>query len=211
MIGINLIDGAVLADRRRKRRVRRWVLAAGAAGLVATVPVFMEWSRHQQVVSLRAERGALEAQIESTRSKLNQLGNEIRNLEAQTARANTLRSKRSWSRLLSVVSEVMPQDLWLVSIATDPPRPVRGNRDLRPKKPKQGAAAQDGDDAPQVVTMEAPRALTFDGYALVHRDLYDFMSGLKGTDVFADVSLTKATEEPVFSAKAVRFKIHCRW
>ncbi len=211
MIEINLIDESVLAFRRRRRRAGRWILSTAVAGVVATIPLLMEWTRHQQVVTLRGEQVALEARIGSTRSMLNDLGIEIRNAEAQTDRANALRSKRSWSGLLGLISTIVPDELWFVSLATDPPQPARGNRDLRGAAAPGRDVAGATDGTPRVVTMKAPRALTFEGYALDHRDLYEFMSRLKDSDVFADVSLTKAAEEPVLSSKAVRFSVHCVW
>ncbi len=209
MIGINLIADSVLVSRRRRRRVQRWVMSVLAAGVVASIPVGIELSRHQQVQSLRGEKRLYAAQIESMRSELNEVGIENRGLSAQTARANALRTKRSWSRLLAMVSRTLPEELWLTSMSTDPAVPIRGHRDLTPRK--SAAPAGEVDDAPRVVTMEAPRALKLAGYALEHRHLYEFMSRLKSVEAFGDVSLTKAVEEPVFRSKAVRFEIRCTW
>lgn len=219
MIGINLIDPSVLSARRRKRRIQRWVLAALTGGGVGAFPVGLEISRHQQVMALEGEKSVLQSRIDATRDQLNAIGIEIRNLEAQTARASALRTKRSWSGLLALLSSIAPEEVWFVSLATDPATPGRGSKDLTPPKPPPTAAAATKTPAdkpakpepPAVVMMEAPRALVFEGYALEHRNLYDFMSRLKESNLFADVSLTKAAEEPVLSGKAVRFKIQCRW
>ena len=210
MIGVNLIDAGVLAARCRKRHLAGWGLALLATGVLAAFPVGIELSRHQKVQALNDRKITLATSIETTRGELNQIAIEILSLESQTARADALRAKRSWSRMLTMFSQTMPEEVWLVSIATNPVAPTRGNKDMRPPPIKN----QNNGEKPQtlrVVTMDAPRALTFEGYAVAHRDLYEFMSTLKQTDLFSDVDLTKAVEEPVYNAHAVRFKIECKW
>lgn len=212
MIGINLIDDSVLAARLCKRYLRRWLTVVLATVAFAVFPVGLEASRQRSVQSLKLEKGVLTSQLESSSAKLTTVGMEIHALEAQAARADALRRKRPWSQLLGKIAEVMPEELWLVSLATVPSAPSGGNRNLIPsaatRKSSSGAA---DDDKPQVVTMEAPRALALEGYALAHKNLYEFMSLLKDTNLFADISLTRASEEPVLTAKAIRFKIECRW
>ncbi len=214
MIGINLIDESVLAARRRRRHLRRWLMVLLATAGAAAFPVGLEVSRQQRVQSLKKEKGVLNAHIESSRSKLSAMGMEIRALQAQAARADALRRKRPWSQLLRRVAEVMPQELWLVSLSTVPAAPVGGHKNMIPEEvPANAPFSGDpkGERSPKVVTMEAPRALTFEGYALAHGNLYEFMSRLKDTNLFTDISLTRAYEEAVLTAEAVRFKIECRW
>ncbi len=208
MIGINLIAPSVLEARCRKRRIQRWIYVCAIGSLVAAIPLSIEISRHQKVQSLKREKTMLATMIESTRSRLNESGIEIRNLEAQMGRANALRSKRPWSRLLALIADTLPQELWLVSLATDPSTSTVGYRDLTPIA-SPGVAGTDS--APQVVTMEAPRALVLQGYALHHKNLYEYMSRLKRSERFNDVSLTNASEEPVLGSTAVRFEVECTW
>lgn len=211
MIGINLIDDSVLASRLRRRCLRRWMVVLLATMGLAIFPVGLEASRRQSMQSLNLEKSMLSSQMESSQAKLSTVALEIRALQAQAARADALRRKRPWSQLLGKVAEVMPEELWLISLATVPSAPAGGNRNLVPAAAAKNPSTGDGDDEPQVVTMEAPRALAIEGYALAHKNLYEFMSRLKGTGLFVDISLTRASEEPVMTEKAIRFKIECSW
>lgn len=207
MIGINLIPESVVLAKRRRRRLRLWSIVLLATMAVAALPVGVEITRQHQVLTLKGERRQVEVDIKSTRETLNRAGSEIRTLEAQMARSDALRTKRPWSRLLGMLSRNMPDEMWLLSVATDPAVPARGDRDLTPKKSSKNARGHE----PTVVTLEAPRALALEGYAQEYRNLYEFMSRLKQANVFREVTLTRATDEPVFDANAVRFKILCRW
>lgn len=208
MIGINLIPESVLLARRRRRRLRVWAITLFSTAAVGAFPIGLEFSRYRQVQSLESQRRRIETDIESTRADLNQVGVEIGTLRSQMARADTLRTKRPWSRLLGMFSRTLPEEVWLLSIATDPAAPARGDRDLTPKP---SASKNDQQQGPKMVTLEAPRTLALEGFALEYRNLYEFMARIKLAEAFADVTLTRATEEPVFDAHAVRFKILCRW
>ena len=126
MIGVNLIDAGVLAARRRKRHLVGWGLALLTTGVVAAFPVGIELSRHQKVQALNDRKMMLAGSIDTTRGELNRIAIEILSLESQTARADALRTKRSWSHMLAMFSQTMPEELWLVSIATNPVAPTRG-------------------------------------------------------------------------------------
>ncbi len=213
MIAINLINPGTLRRRRSKRRIKQWVgVFVITAGVVA-VPVSFELSREHQVQVLRAERVEIAAQNEATRQMLNEQGIEIRNLEAQANRAQALRGKRSWSKLLGIVGRVLPREVWLASLNTEPARPTGSSRDMSSiPAVRPGASSSTGkDEEPRVVTMKAPRSLRIEGYALDHDNLFDYTSRLKAMQIFTDVKLKKAMEEPVFSGKAIRFNLVCNW
>jgi len=206
MIGVNLIPQAEVVARKRRRRLRAWSLAIVIAAAVGSAPVAVEFTRHHQVQSLRSEKGRVRRDIETTRAELNRLGLEIRDLQAQAARADALRTKRPWAHLLTLLSETLPQEMWLVAVATDPAAP----RQSGPYRPAKRDPAKP-DAPPEVVTLEAPRQLAVEGYALDYRNLYEFMSKLNQAEVFQTVTLTRANDEPVLNTSAVRFQILCSW
>ncbi len=210
MIGVNLIPEPVLQLRLRKRRLWLWALIVTVVCLVGAFPVGVEVSRQRRLRLLRAERSDIRGSVKTTLAELNSARAEIRTLEAQAARADALRAKRSWSGLMKTLARALPEKMWLVSVATEPTAPRPGDRDLRPK-PSSKPADPNAPKKNTVVTLEAPRALALDGFALEYRDLYDFMSRLKTASVFTEVVLTRASDAPVFDASAVRFRILCRW
>lgn len=209
MIRINLIAESELLARQRARRFRRWTVVVIVAAVTAAFPVGVELSHQQKLLALQAERRDVAEKITSTTTALNAAILEVAQLKSHIARADALRSKRSWSRLLALISRAVPDDMWLISLATDPPAPRSGHRSRSAKKSAASKSAESTE--PKVVIIEAPRALVLEGYTLQHHALYEFMSRLKGTKVFNDVELTTATEEPVFASKAIRFKLLCRW
>jgi hypothetical protein len=209
MIGINLIDESVLVARRRVRRLQKWAMVIAAALVVASFPVGVEISRQHRLVGLRDEQNDANNKIQSAKAKLEKTRLEVAQLNVQIDRADALRTKRSWSRLLHLIERNLPDEMWMVAIATDPPVPPSGVHDRTRLANSRSEGNNEG--IAQVVTFEAPRAIVLEGYTLHHGSLYDFMARLKQTKVFNDVELTKASEEPVFASKAVRFKLTCRW
>jgi len=207
MTGVNLIAESELMARRRRRRVRTWSVALLIVAAVGSLPVAVEFTRHHQVQSLRGQRQRVQNDIEKSRAELNQTALAIRELRAQAARADALRTKRSWAGLLTTISGRLPQEMWLSSVATDPASP----RNSGPYRPTSRKPNGEEDAEPAVVTLEAPRQLSVEGYALDYRNLYEFMSGLNETEVFKAVTLTRSNDEPVLNTSAVRFQILCRW
>lgn len=209
MIAINLIDDSLLAARRRVRRMRQWTIVIATGLVIAAFPVGVEISRQQELVALREEQINSDNRIRSTKAKFEETKLEVAQLNVHIDRADALRSKRSWSRLLDLISRNLPDEMWMVSVATDPPVPPSGVRDRTLPASSRSRGSNQG--IPQVVSFEAPRALILEGYSLQHGSLYEFMADLKSTNVFNEVELTRATEESVFASTAIKFKLTCRW
>jgi Tfp pilus assembly protein PilN len=209
MIAINLVDESVLLLRRRSRHIRRWVLAVLGAAVLGVFPVGVEYSRNRRLQSLEGEQEEIVLSTQTVRATLNELDTDIRTLETQVSRADALRAKRSWSGLLGLVSDTLPDAVWLVSLATDPAIAPSGERNFIPKEDKTPGDKEK--PSRTVVTLEAPRALNLQGFALEHRYLYEFMTKLKATNAFSEVTLTRLAEQPVLGGNAVRFDILCRW
>ncbi len=213
MININLIDPKIISARRRIRRMRGWLTLIVLTMLVGTVPAGVEYARERKLRTLTTEQQSLVKQLQSGKTQLDKIDADVRTLESQIARADTLRTKRSWSRLLGNIGRLMPEQMWLESIATDPVRPRRGSLDLRPKKEKKKKTAtkKPVSEESKIIRLEASEGLILEGYTQQHRHLYKFIENLKQANYFSNIELTRAAEEPVLSAKAVRFKIVCRW
>jgi Tfp pilus assembly protein PilN len=188
----------------------RWAMAATLASAVSSFPVGMEMSRNQRARALNAELSVINERVAMSTERHNKLSVQIGTLRTQIDRANALRSKRPWAALLEGISKSLPDDIWLSILATNPPRPAGGRKIIALPESK-----IDPNDTQKpettIITMEAPRALSLEGYSLTQQSLYEFMSRLKSTGLFIDVGLEKAAEEPVLTGKAVRFKIHCQW
>jgi Tfp pilus assembly protein PilN len=208
VIAINLIPERVVLAKRRRRRLRAWSCILLLSAAVCAVPVSVEAARNRRVRSLRADRTQLLKDIEKSRAELNRIRLDVQDLKAEAARADALRTKRPWATLLAMLSDTLPKEMWLVSVATDPATPPRGDVDRTAETPP---TPPDEDAEAEVVMLEAPRKLTLDGYAVDYLSLLRFMSDLNTCKAFQTVSLTRAVDEPTFDATAVRFKILCEW
>jgi Tfp pilus assembly protein PilN len=205
MVSINLLPPSLLRKRSVRRRVRAWSGVLACALSAGAIPVIAHQSVRAQENSLLARRESIDGHRSSLQRELAQGIRSIQSLQTQLARADALRSKRSWSTLFGMISACMPEGTWLTLLATDSPGPSPS----RPAAKVGKAAESDNDDA--MVRMEGATALTLQGFAVDHGDLYAFMSRLKATNLFDDVTLIRSGLEPVLDGQAVRFELRCTW
>lgn len=205
MVSINLLPPSLMRKRVVRRRVRTWsVLVACALGAGA-IPVVMYQSARAQEDSLRARRESVDGDRSSLQRELAQWTRSIQSLHTQLARADALRSKRSWSTLLGMIGSCMPEGTWLTSLATDSPGAIKARPGAKTGSTEK---AENGDAA---VRMEGATSLTLQGFAVDLDDLYAFMSRLKATNLFSEVALIRSGREPVLAGQAVRFELQCTW
>lgn len=203
MVSVNLLPVGIQAAKRRNRRVRLWLSAGIAVGVVAAVPLALDISKTATAASLAARLAPLEQRLEEVRGSLKTVAIEREVLTGQIARADALRGKRSWSALLTLLATRSPDSVWLTALRT----PTLG-----PQQTSATSAAATAKNAqPQSVTLGGPSGIHLEGYALDHEALYGFMSALKDTKVFQRVELTSAGKEPVLTGMAVRFVLECYW
>jgi Tfp pilus assembly protein PilN len=205
MVSINLLPPLLVHQRAVRRRVRAWSGVLACALGAGVIPVVMHQSARAQENSLLARRETIDGDRSSLQRELAQGTRSIQTLQTQLARADALRSKRSWSALFGMISACMPEGTWLTLLATDSP----GSGKARPAA-KVGNAAE-SDDSNATVRMEGATGLTLQGFAVDHGDLYAFMSRLKATNLFGDVTLIRSEREPVLAGQAVRFELRCTW
>ena len=123
MISVNLIPSEVLIRHAVKRRIWRWAVACVLLAGAALVPVVIEARQQAQVERLKLKFMDMEGQVSGLRGQLSATAQTVLDLDAELARAHALRTKRSWSGLLALLSACLPQEVWLTSVATDPPQP----------------------------------------------------------------------------------------
>jgi len=204
MIAVNLIPPAVLAARRRSRRIRQWLVIVSVSAALCAVPVLIQLRQHARLVSLRGQKRQQEAEVATLRGELGELTRATVDLDRRIKRADALRTKRDWAGLLTLVVECMPPEVWLTAVTTEAPASRAPSRrgGLRPAEP----AEQN-----EMVVMAGARQVALAGYAVQHEQLYDFMTRLKASNTFASVELVKAGMEPTLASQAVRFELRCKW
>ena len=201
MVSVNLLPAGIRSARRRNRRLQIWVSAVLAVMMLTAIPLALDVSKSAAAASIESRLEPLQSRLSAVRADLKKAVAEREELTAQIARADALRSKRSWSSLLALLSSVAPDTVWFTSLRTATVAPQRAA-----PQPAGGKAAQ-----PQAVTLGGPGGIHLEGYALDHDALYAFMSALKDTKTFDRVDLTSAGQEPVLNGTAVRFVLECYW
>jgi Tfp pilus assembly protein PilN len=209
MVGVNLIPSEMLIRHRLMRRLQGWVIVGVALAGATLVPVAVEGRQQAQIERMRASVAEVETKLRSVRGEVASTAQTVLDLDAELARAGALRTKRSWSGLLALLSESLPPQVWLTSLATDPPQPVSGHGTV----PAVGKAPEEAKTGGKgiVIVLEAPTALRLEGYALDHVGLLDLITELKDSGSFATVSLVNAGMEPVLGGRAVHFVLACEW
>jgi Tfp pilus assembly protein PilN len=217
MIRVNLIPEEILVAQLVRARVQRWTVAIIAALAVLAIPFGLDFHHQQQVKELRAQHAELEQNLTSVRSDVRDVIAEQRKVHGQIERAKALRTKRGWSGLVTLLADCLPNEVWLSNLSTDPPSPRGGQKKnrsggsvlsrLRKGKEKLTAAPEGN----TTITIDAPRALVFHGFAADNENLWQFIAQLKATDVFDEVTLVNSGVEPVLAGIAVAFELRCTW
>ncbi len=207
MIGVNLIPQAVLAARNRRRRIRQWLVVTAVVAGVSVVPVVLELRQQARLATLLERKEQDEIRLRAARTEQAELTRSLAYLNERIERADTLRAKRPWAALLSLIVQQMPEEVWLTSLKTGTTNAAPAGRaaGFGPR----GAAVGPGQQA--VVVMDGPRRIDLQGCAVEHEHLYDFMTRLKQSGAFTSVELVKAGREPVLRSRAVRFELSCSW
>lgn len=210
MIAINLIPPDVLLAQTRRRHLRRWSAALILAFLLLAAAVGREWVQQAHADELAAEMVRVQADLTLARQNLKTVAAETDQVALHLQRAETLRAKRAWSRLIAFIGHALPHGCWLTSLATDPARPGAGRRDLRPPPPA-AAPATGHKPLKTEFTIEAPRKLRLSGFAADPAEPHTFVTRLKEAAVFRQVVLERSQREPVLDGIYYRFEITCEW
>jgi len=204
MIAINLVPPEILTARRRLRRIRGWTVICAIVAAGSAVPVVVNLQRQARVTALNRGKEALTEELSTTRKALAELTHSLAVLNDRIDRAEALRTKRPWAALMSAITRMMPDEVWLTSFDTGAPA---GGAAVAERSPSPNSAPERG----AVVVMDGATRLVLAGYAVGHDELYEFMARLKESGMFSHVELVKAGKEPVLRSQAVHFELTCSW
>ncbi|MCK4659278.1 MAG: PilN domain-containing protein [Phycisphaerae bacterium] len=215
MIGVNLIPAELLIARAVRRRIRVWLVVSVVLVGVVLVPIVVEGHRQGQVQRLRLKIAGMETRLHGVRGKVANVAQTVLDTDLELARSEALRTKRCWSGLLGLVADCMPQEVWLTSIATDPPQPGSSSHELpraaRRRSARETGKQQDISKPAEVVILQAPTKIRLEGFALDHGAMMDLITRLKASRAFTAVEQVTSGREPVLQGDAVRFVVTCQW
>ena len=213
MITINLMPTPMILAQSRRRHLRRWGISIGTAAIALLLAIGNAWLQRKETDRLRSEEALILAALDEQRVLLRAVTAESNQVQAHVQRADALRAKRAWSRLLGVIGTALPGTSWLTNLSTDPARPagIAARTMSPPTATGANAPAANGAGAAPVVMIDAPRKLRLVGYAIDAAEPYQFVSNLKAAGVFSDVALIGAQREPVLDGSYFRFEVVCGW
>lgn len=215
----NLIPRRILAARARKSHLRGWLLGVMLSCAAVVVSFSLNEVSRVRAESLAKQHDELQEQFHEVNRDLRVTSQRVQVVQGRIERANALRRKRAWSKLLMFVGQSLPDEAWLTAIATDPAQPsgrvARGSRGSVLKAAEAGAGKET--DKPDTIVIDAPRKLVIKGKAFEHGQLYTFMQHLKEAGVFRSVQLVRSALEKVATPKeqsdlqVVAFELVCEW
>lgn len=206
MAKINLIPDAIVGRQLRRVHLRRASFLAGAAMLLLlTAAAFDGWDQ-ARVRKLQAHVIDAESRVGQMRQEVQKLAVQADDLQLRIQRADALRSKRAWSSVLALLSRALPNGCWLTSVATVPPRPGR-----TVGAPTATLASKPEGKTRASMTIDAPRKLTLTGYAGEDADPVKFVTRLKESGAFREVTLMGTRRETLPLGPYFHFEVVCEW
>lgn len=214
MSSINLIPLAVRQAQARREHLIRWTVAGLVSAALAAIPYSVTLARQTQAAEARRQLEALEDEASTIRSQLRLETARTEEALSELERSKALRAKRSWSAMVALIAASLPQDAWLLSVATDPeapsaapPRPT-----AEAPKPLAGTAPK---RVPETVVIEAPQKMRLVGNAGSDTAPLILVGRLMESKVFSHVALEKTTRAPAPSGNTeevvYQFEIVCEW
>ena len=215
MVTVNLIPQSVQAAQARRRHIKRWAACLAVTAVVAVVPVAAHWLQHVRVDELRAQSDKLQIDLAAARTELKTATAAANDAFLRIERAKALRSKRAWSDMLALIGSCLPKDCWLTSIATDPDVPSAAPL-ARKAPPPSATPGTPTPEKPTVVIIDAPRKLRMTGEATDASQPLSFVTRLKESQVFREVTLERSLREKSNPGAGVdesnfRFELICEW
>ncbi len=195
---VNLLPPELQRRRRQRHRRRLWTtLCAGmiavqvGAFLVADVR-----AREVRLQKMRADRLTASLTQESTerdalRAKAETIAGELRTAER-------FREKHHWSRWFASLGLIVPSQVVLTEVKTEPARFAAGTALV-------SAGTGPKMDDPGI------RIIRISGAAMEHQGLIRLLEEMNGTRVFQSVTLEQARRERVDGREAIAFTLVCQW
>ena len=216
MVTVNLIPESVQAARASRRHLKRWAACLAVSAGVAGVPVGAHWMQHVRIDELLAQSDNLQTDLAVARAELKTATAAANDAFLRIERAKALRSKRAWSDMLALIGSCLPKDCWLTSIATDPDVPPAAPvaRKTPPATDPPASPLSKGGQRgfePAVVIIDAPRKLRMTGEATDATQPLFFVTRLKESQVFREVTLERSLREKPEDESNFRFELICEW
>ncbi len=206
MARINLIPEYIMTRQQRRRHLQRWLAPMAVALMCVLMMLWLTFSQRVEASDVQSQTDQFLAQVKTFQQKLKEAKAKSVQLRDQMERADSLRGKRAWTKIIAVVTQCLPKSAWLTSISTDPTSPSKVRR-------TQSASIQAGNaiKCDEVVTIDAARKLRLLGYTAGAGEPHDLVRRLKTSGIFKSVTLTHSRRQDVLDGSYFRFEVICAW
>lgn len=194
---VNLLPAIFEQRRARRRRVRRWVVICS---LLAAAQGMMLFFVQDHVRDVRRYQSRLNELAESNRQDKkvrDDLKGQRDILQRDVQLAERMGDKHLWSRWLGSLSIMLPSQVTMISIQTEPAQLTE-------------TASYAGATSPRSVVKSAD-AVKIQGSALRHEDLIGLLKALNGMKTFQSVRLEEARRDKQSGRESIGFTIVCEW
>ncbi len=206
MARINLIPAYILDRQQRRSRLHRWLVPMAAAFTCVLVMLWLTLSQRADASDVQVLTTQLLSQVATSQAELKVAQEKSVQLREQMERADSLRGKRAWTRIIAIVTQCLPKSAWLTSISTDPTVPSK----LRTTK-SSTIKTKDANKDAELVTIDAARKMRLLGYTAKPGEPNDLVRRLTTSGVFESVSLTQSRRQDVHDGSYFRFEVICEW
>lgn len=189
---VNLLPYEQRVRRVRRQHRTRWIVACGAAALLAIVGQIVQLSAQQAVRGLTDRVATLTHERARAAERLKAAAATRDVLLEGLGMVSAACRPQPWPQRLAALAEAAPAGICLTDLTVEPPGTAATN-----------AKAQAGEAAPNV------QRVRLTGYALDHATLNALLQRLQTLDGWGHVELTRAVAEPRQGRIIVAFELTC--
>ncbi|MCG3136670.1 MAG: hypothetical protein HJJLKODD_00505 [Phycisphaerae bacterium] len=214
MPSVNLIPMNLRLQRLQRKRRRIWTIAVVVSWVLAIAAVGNEIHSRYTLAQSREKYNNELAKLKDAERKRDESFARLKELDQEIARAQRLQYKRQWTAMFNELSKSLPENVWLVSIYTEPIRPnISALRTQKIGTDVNGTAL---DDAIQVsykglIGRNGPRQIILEGQTLVFEEIYTLIGNLNRLRIFDGAEMLSSKNETMDDLSLTRFVVACEW
>ena len=195
---VNLLPADMQRHRIQRCRRRLWITLCVTAIAVQAGALFVANMRAQEVRLAKARAVRLAKSLTQEKSERDGLRSKADNLAAELKTAERLREKHLWSRWFASLGLIVPSQVVLTEVRTEPSR-FSGA----------GNVIQAGVGASE--DKSGVRSIRISGAAVEHQDLINLLEQLNGTRMFRSVTIEQARRDRLGNREVIGFTLVCEW
>lgn len=193
---VNLLPIALQRHRLQRQRRRMWIIVCLVASVIQAGGFFVLDMKAHEARNARTRAAHLAKSLKQEKSERDALFAKSEAIHRELRTAERLREKHLWSRWFGTLGLIVPSQVVLTEIKTEPTRFT-------------GVAAAHGVNNNE--SDAGVRIIRISGAAAEHRDLLSLLEQMNATKMFRSVHLEQARRDNVTGKEAIGFTLMCEW